>query len=69
MTTDVLPARILEQRVRRDENIVAFRRIRAHATRVHLAVVADRPDIALDSAGQIVSITERRLRQLGGDAA
>jgi hypothetical protein len=69
MTTDVLPARVMEQRIARDENVVAFRRIRAHAHRVHLATVAERPDLAMHSAGEIVSIAQRRLRQLGGDAA
>lgn len=55
----------LEGRVRRDETVIALDHIRAHARHIHLAVVADRPDLALHSAGQIVSLAERRLRQMG----
>lgn len=59
----------LEDRARRDETVTALFDIRRQAARVHLAVVADRPDLALDAAGTIVSLAERRLRQIGGDAA
>lgn len=59
----------LESRVSRDETVTTLTGIRSHARHIHLAVVADRPDLALHSAGQIVSLVERRLRQIGGDAA
>jgi hypothetical protein len=61
----------LESRVRRDETVRTLTHIRTHARHIHLAVVADRPDLALHSAGAIVSMADRRLRQLGGsdDAA
>lgn len=60
----------LDKRIDRDETVTALIDIRRAAGRVHLAVVADRPDIALNAAGQIVSLAERRLRQMtGGDAA
>lgn len=37
--------------------------------RIHLAVVADRPDVVEQSAGELVYLAGRRLRQLsGGDA-
>jgi len=57
----------LEDRVQRTENVIAFARIRDRGHRVHLAVVADRPDLAAQAAGEIVSIASRRLRQLGFD--
>ena len=59
----------IDRYVRRDEDRAALTQIRTHARHIHLAVVADRPDLALHSAGQIVSLADRRLRQLGGDAA
>lgn len=59
----------LETRVRRDETVATLTRITTHARHIHLAVVADRPDLALHSAGQIVSLAERRLRQIGGSDA
>ncbi len=59
--------RLLERRVQRDETVETLISIRRFAGRVHLAVVADRPDLALRSAGQITSLAERRLRQITGD--
>jgi hypothetical protein len=66
----VFPAGRLERRVQYEETRDCLIHIRRQAGRVRYAVVADRPDIALESAGQIVSLAERRLRQMtGGDAA
>lgn len=42
--------------------------VRAHALRVHLAAVSDRPDLALHEAAAIVTAAERHLRQRGGVA-
>lgn len=55
----------LESRVRRDETVAVLRDIRRHAGHIHLAVRADRPDLALHKAGAITSLANRRLRQLG----
>lgn len=59
-----LPRGRMARRIDRDETVDALLSIRRHAGRVHLAVVADRPDLALHAAGQITSIAERRLRQM-----
>ncbi len=60
----------LESRVSRDETSAVLIDIRRHARRIHLSVVAERPDLALHSAGAIVTLADRRLRQIGGgDAA
>lgn len=61
----------LDRRVERSENVIAFGRIRALSSRGHLALVADRADIADQSFGEIHHIASRRLRQIGGsdDAA
>ena len=63
--------RAIEGSVYRREAREAWGRVRVLGNRVHLAVVAERPDIAADAAGQIVSLAARRLRQLGdtNDAA
>lgn len=61
--------RAIEGRAHRTEELVYAGRMRVLGTRVHLAVVADRPDIADHAAGQIVSLSDRRLAQLSGDAA
>ena len=61
--------RTVEQQVTRLEDIEAWREARRAARVIHYATVAERPDIVIHSAGQIVSLAERRLRQLGGDAA
>lgn len=60
-----LPARVMERSVRKSEDIVYAGRMKVLGTRVHLAVVADRPDIADQCAGAIVTLSDRRLRQLG----
>jgi hypothetical protein len=39
--------------------------VRARAHRIHLAIVADRPDLALHEGGAIVAAADRRIRQLG----
>lgn len=59
-----LPRGRMARRIDRDETVTALIDIRRQAGRVHLAVVADRPDIALHAAGRITSIAERRLRQM-----
>jgi len=64
-----LPQGRMARRIERDETVEALRAIRRHAGHIHLAVRADRPDLALHKAGVIVSLADRRLRQLGGDAA
>lgn len=51
------------------EDTDAWREARREARLIHYATVAERPDIALHAAGRITSIANRRLRQLGGDAA
>lgn len=56
---------LIEGRVTRDETVQALRDIRRHAGHIHLAVRADRPDLALHKAGEITSLANRRLRQLG----
>lgn len=72
MTAEVvsLPQGRMARRIDRDETRSALIEIRTHARRVHLAVRAERPDLALHSAGAIVTLADRRLRQIGGgDAA
>jgi hypothetical protein len=60
----------LDRRISLAEERAAWTHARAHAARIHLAVVADRMDMADQSAGAIVVLADRRLRQLGGkDAA
>jgi hypothetical protein len=61
--------RLIEGRIERDETVNTLLDIRRQATRVHLAVVAERPDLALHAAGTITSLVERRLRQMGGSDA
>lgn len=56
----------LEARVRATEDVIFAGYVRAHASRIHLAVSADRPDIVAQSAGELAVLAERRLRQLGG---
>lgn len=75
MTAEVLPIRRgrpakgevirIGLRIQRDAEREAWRNVRAHAGHIHLAVRADRPDLALHKAGEIVSLADRRLRQLG----
>lgn len=55
----------LELRAVRDESRVFAEEARALANRVHLATVADRPDIALDCAGSLVVAADRQLTRLG----
>ena len=49
----------------RREGIDFATEVRAHACRVHLAAVSDRPDLALHEAAAIVSAADRHLRQRG----
>ena len=60
-----LPARRLEQRIRRDEDREAWGRVIHLAGRGHLSVVADRPDLSDSVFGEINHIARRALRQLG----
>ena len=71
MTLVALPQGRMARRIERDETVVALRAIRRQAGHIHLAVRADRPDIALHGAGEITSLANRRLHQLGdfNDAA
>jgi hypothetical protein len=39
--------------------------VRARAHRIHLAIVADRPDLALHEGGAMVAAADRRIRQIG----
>lgn len=59
----------IQTRVDRDESSTSWGRVIHLGKVVHLAVVADRLDIAEHAAGEIISIGQRRLRQLGDDAA
>ncbi len=47
---------------------VDWGRVRILGDRVQNAVIAERPDVAHQSGAELVSLAERRLRQLG-DAA
>lgn len=60
---------VIEGSAVRAEAREAWGRVRVLSNRVHLAVVADRPDIALASAGAISQIADRNLRRLGGNDA
>lgn len=55
----------MERTVRRSETRRRWVDIRRHAGHIHLAVTAERPDIALHAAGQIISIADARLRVMG----
>ena len=55
----------IERTVRRSETRQRWVDIRRHAGHIHLAVTAERPDIALQAAGKIVSIADARLRYMG----
>lgn len=60
----------IDRYVRRHEDREAWSRVRSLGYRVHLATVAERPDVAQHAAGAIVTLADRRLRQIdGGDAA
>lgn len=52
-------------RVEKAESIDLASTVRAHARRMHLAVVAERPDLALHDAAAIVAAAARFLRQRG----
>ena len=57
--------RLIEGSAVRAEAREAWGAIRVLTGRGHLAVVAERPDLALHAFGQIRSIADRKLRQLG----
>ena len=61
----------LETRVRHSEDREAWGRVIHLTGRGHLSVVADRPDLAAHTFGEIRSLASRRLRQINGgsDAA
>lgn len=52
-----------ELRNERREGVAVLEECRARANRVHLATVAERPDLALFEAGAIVAIADRFVRQ------
>lgn len=52
-------------RVEKTEAAELATTVRAHARRMHLAVVADRVDLALHDAAAIVAAADRFLRQRG----
>lgn len=52
-------------RVEKTEGAEFATTVRAHARRMHLAVVADRSDLALHDAAAIVAVADRYLRQRG----
>lgn len=56
--------RAIEGSVNRREAQEAWGRVRHLGNVIHLAVTAERPDIAAHSAGELVSLASRRLRQL-----
>lgn len=55
-----------ELRAERLEGRLFAEEVRAYASRIDLAVRADRPDLALHLGASIVALADRRLRQLGG---
>lgn len=59
----------LELRAQHAEGRAFAEEVRAHANRIHLAVVSDRPDLALHEAGTIAMLADRHARQRGGSAA
>jgi hypothetical protein len=62
--------RRMERSVARDEARKAWGQVQVLTGRGHLSVVAERPDLSMDTFARIRSIAERSLRQLeGGDAA
>lgn len=50
------------------EGLTTVEECRARANRVHLATVAERPDLALFEAGAIVAIADRFVRQRSSGA-
>ena len=57
--------RSVEQQARHFEEAESWGRVRYLGNVIHLAVTAERPDIAAHSAGELVLLAQRRLRQLG----
>lgn len=57
-----------ELRAERREGVDFAEEVRARASRIHLAVQADRPDLALHLGASLVVLADRRLRQTGGIA-
>ncbi len=47
----------------------SWSRVRVLGARIHLAVVAEQPVLADQCAGEIVTLADRRLRQIGGNDA
>lgn len=54
-----------ELRADRREGVTFAENVRAHANRVFLAAVADRPDLAAHEGAAIVALADRHLRQRG----
>lgn len=61
--------RAIEGRAHRDDDMAFATAVRLHGRRVHYALVAERLDLVEQSAGAIVVLADRRLRQLGGSDA
>lgn len=61
--------RVIETRVRRSEDIDYAGRMRLLGSRIRIALVAERDDVIEQAASEVVYLSERRLAQLGGDAA
>lgn len=65
-----VPNRVLESHVHRVEERAAWGRVRTLGHRIHYANRAEQPFLVEQAAGEIVTMADRRLRQLGGgDAA
>lgn len=65
---ELMSALRAEIRAGRREGLAFAEGVRAHAMRVHLAAVADRPDLALHEGAAIVALADRHIRQRGGAA-
>ena len=65
---ELMTALRAEIRAIRREGVAFADAVRAHAMRVHLASVADRPDLALHEGAAIVALADRHLRQRGAGA-
>lgn len=57
----------LRSRIRAEllEDFAYTEEVRARANRIHLAITAERPDLAMHEAGAIAAASNRRLVQLG----
>lgn len=65
---ELMSALRAEIRAIRREGVTFAEDVRAHAMRVYLAAVADRPDLTMHEGAAIVALADRHLRQRGGAA-